>query len=189
MMEALLQLDYATFRWINQVWTHPALDTLLPWCRERWFWSPLYLYIMVYLYQSLDRAFFVRVLIGLVLMIGISDTVSSTLIKKNVQRVRPCNDEYLRPAALLRIENCGSGFSFTSSHATNHFAVAIFFGFIFRKMGKRRVLPALTTWAATIAYAQVYVGVHYPLDVLCGALLGTLIGWCMAFWTLKWDPA
>ncbi|MEY2901476.1 MAG: hypothetical protein RLY89_582, partial [Bacteroidota bacterium] len=79
----------------------------------------------------------------------------------------------------LLLPNCGSGYSFTSSHATNHFAFAVF---IFITMGQ--VLGkwkwAFLFWAGSVAYAQVYVGVHYPIDVLVGGLLGTLIGFISA---------
>jgi len=83
--------------------------------------------------------------------------------------------EWLR----LLLPSCGSGYSFTSSHATNHFAFGVF---VFLTMGK--VLGkwkwAFIFWAGSVAYAQVYVGVHYPLDVLSGAMMGSLIGWAMA---------
>jgi undecaprenyl-diphosphatase len=70
---------------------------------------------------------------------------------------------------------CGSGYSFPSTHATNHFAFALFMiGTLAQRY--RWIVAPLIIWAAAIAYAQVYVGVHYPFDVLCGALLGSSIG-------------
>ncbi|MBK8699845.1 MAG: phosphatase PAP2 family protein [Saprospiraceae bacterium] len=77
---------------------------------------------------------------------------------------------------------CGSGYSFTSSHATNHFAIATFLSF---SLGTflRKVRTPLFTWAGVISLAQVYVGVHFPLDVLCGGLLGFSVGlfWAWVF--------
>jgi undecaprenyl-diphosphatase len=75
----------------------------------------------------------------------------------------------------LLLEHCSGGFSFTSSHATNHFGFAMFVFLttkdVFGKWGRW-----LFVWAATISYGQVYVGVHYPVDILFGALLGICIG-------------
>lgn len=70
--------------------------------------------------------------------------------------------------------NCGSGFSFTSSHATNHFGVGLAFILLFGKRIKW-FIPAFLFWASSIALAQVYVGVHYPSDIFAGAVLGSLI--------------
>lgn len=108
-----------------------------------------------------------------------SDTISSKLIKYEVKRLRPCQEVKLEPAAITRVD-CGSGFSFTSSHAANHFCLAAFivalFGF---HMKAWKYL--WWVWAGLISLAQVYVGVHYPLDVIAGALLGCTIGVSLGF--------
>ena len=113
------------------------------------------------------------------LTVGISDTVSSQWIKKNVKRLRPCNDAQISNEVVLRIR-CGGGYSFTSSHATNHAAIAMFLFFIF---GSERRLwrYLLVFWAISIGIAQIYVGVHYPLDVGVGLTIGALIGWMVSF--------
>ncbi|MBK8556199.1 MAG: phosphatase PAP2 family protein [Lewinellaceae bacterium] len=77
---------------------------------------------------------------------------------------------------VIRRVSCGGGYSFTSSHAANHFAVAVFLAAVFGGLS-RWLRPGLLLWAAVISFAQVYVGVHYPGDVLAGALLGAIIGW------------
>ncbi len=111
-------------------------------------------------------------------VVAVSDTTSSKLIKKSVQRIRPCNDANIKSEVQLLV-TCGSGYSFTSSHATNHFAVATFLILtLFRRF--RWAKFALVSWAASIAYGQVYVGVHYPLDVLAGSFLGIIIGVLLA---------
>jgi len=104
-----------------------------------------------------------------------ADFSSSQILKKQVQRLRPCNDPALAAQVQLRVP-CGSGYSFTSSHAANHFAVALFLIGVFGDLN-RWIRPSLLLWAGSIALSQVYVGVHYPGDVLCGGLLGSLIGW------------
>ena len=110
---------------------------------------------------------------------GLADTTSSRLIKNTVKRVRPCNDENVKMHVKLLVP-CGSGYSFTSSHAANHFAAAVFIIFTF--LDNRKWLKwSLLVWAASISFGQVYVGVHYPLDVICGGLLGSGIGWLCAY--------
>lgn len=75
----------------------------------------------------------------------------------------------------LLLGHCSGGYSFTSSHATNHFGFAVYVSITLKPILKKWKYVFLI-WAATISYAQVYVGVHYPLDILCGAILGTTIG-------------
>jgi undecaprenyl-diphosphatase len=106
----------------------------------------------------------------------LSDQISSSVVKPLFARLRPCNDPDLSTQVRLLLDGCGAGYSFTSSHATNHFALAIFLTVTLRQwIGKYTWV--LYLWAASIGYAQVYAGVHYPFDILAGALLGTGIGW------------
>ncbi|NJK84133.1 MAG: phosphatase PAP2 family protein [Saprospiraceae bacterium] len=107
--------------------------------------------------------------------VGLADQVSSQLVKKNVKRLRPCRQIELQENINVLVP-CGSGYSFTSSHATNHFAIATFVGFILFSAA-RVALVLLFFWAATIALGQVYVGVHYPFDIGVGACIGLFIGY------------
>ena len=174
MLETLQHWDAFIFQGINSGLGNPVFDALLPWCREKWFWMPLYVFIVAFSVLNFGRRGWIIVL-GLVLAAGLADFTSSTLIKKNVQRLRPCNNPEMVQTLELRAP-CGSGYSFTSSHAANHFAAAVFligvFGGVFRWLR-----PVALVWAGIIAFSQVYVGVHYPGDVLIGALLGSAIGW------------
>ncbi len=181
-------LDSTLLYWINTVGSNSVFDILLPLFRERLFWAPLYLFVAAFALQNFGRHTGMIVLLGLVLAVGLADFTSSTLIKKNVQRLRPCNDPTVNALVVQRVP-CGSGYSFTSSHAANHFAVAVFFGMV---LGARipRIRAVLLVWATAIAYSQVYVGVHYPGDVLGGALLGSVIGWwvLVTFRRYGWLP-
>ncbi len=145
----------------------------MPYWRSKYLWAPLYLFLLVFILFNYPKKGWV-LLLALVATIGLADIVSSHLVKKNVQRQRPCQHEELQQRVYLLIP-CGGGYSFTSSHATNHFAIA---GFLILTLGKRfrQIRWPLLLWAASIAYGQVYVGVHYPSDVIAGALLGLLIG-------------
>ena len=119
------------------------------------------------------------------LTVGLADIMSSKVLKKNVERLRPCQNTEVRAEARLLV-GCGHSYSFTSSHAANHFALATFLALTLGRAYRRMRLPLLL-WAASIAYGQVYVGVHYPLDVLFGALTGILIAYIMAKVYLRWD--
>jgi membrane-associated phospholipid phosphatase len=173
-VEALIAIDRWLFRLINDGMANAFFDAILPWCRERVFWAPFYLFVVAFGWFNLGPRRSGFILLAMVVTLGLADFTSSTLIKKNVQRIRPCNDSSMQ--VQLRLEHCGSGYSFTSSHATNHFAVATLLIGVYGGY-HRRVRPILLMWAATIAFAQVYVGVHYPFDVFCGAVLGVLLGY------------
>jgi undecaprenyl-diphosphatase len=136
----------------------------------------LFFSVLLFLKQGKKVGLF---LLFAILTIGLSDFTSSVLIKENIQRIRPCNDPVFKKQVFLRAP-CGSGYSFTSSHATNHFALATF---IILGLGTfiRKWRYLILFWAISIGFAQIYVGVHYPLDVLVGFLLGALIGGLGAF--------
>lgn len=178
-IDALQSLDAAIFTWINQGWSNPVFDLLLPLCREKWFWAPLYLFVAAFTVLNFGKKS-AWIIAGLVLAVALADHSSSEWVKKNVQRLRPCNDPALRETVVLRLDSCGSGYSFTSSHAANHFAAAVFLIGVFGGLS-RWVRIALLGWASLVALSQVYVGVHYPGDVIGGGLLGALLGW----WTWR----
>lgn len=168
-MEALLSLDESLYMTINSEWHNGLLDMILIPFRHKLFWIPLYLFLLLFISMNYGKIAWV-VLLGLFMTIAISDGMSSQLIKKNVKRIRPCHMEKLSP---IKRVPCSHGYSFTSSHATNHFAIGTYLFLLFAFSKWRWFFLG---WAGLIAYAQVYVGVHYPLDVLVGGMLGGLIG-------------
>ena len=173
-MHILLSWDATLFHFINTGLSNPVFDALLPFCREKWLWAPVYLFLGAFFLVNFGKKGWIYIL-TMVLAVGLADFTSSSLLKKNVRRIRPCND----PAMVVQERvSCGSGYSFTSSHAANHFAVAVF---VIGILGDQRrwIRPVALVWAGLIAFSQVYVGVHYPLDVIVGALLGSVIGWWM----------
>ncbi len=176
-MSELTQLDLKLFHDINQVWTHPLLDVFLAFMRNMYVWAPLYVFMIAYLVLNFGKRGWIYAL-GILWSFAISDQCSSQLIKKNVKRLRPCNELSLVDHRRTLVQ-CGTGYSFTSSHAANHTCIAVFIlltgaGFI----GDWRFL--FLPWALIISYAQVYVGVHYPGDVLAGMILGCMIGIMMS---------
>lgn len=181
-MEAILNADYELFHLINGSLSNPFFDFWLKWMRNEWIWFPLYVFIISFFIYNYGRNAYWLILFCF-LTVGTSDTVSSQLIKKTVKRERPCRNEAIHnPVVRIR---CGSGYSFTSSHATNHFAIAVFLTLTLGRVIKRIGIP-LITWAAIIGFAQIYVGVHFPLDVLTGSLIGIGIGWLWSYVFMKY---
>lgn len=170
MLEALLEADRAFFLLLNQQAQHAWLDIIMPIWRTKTTWLPLYALLLFVIAKEYKwSTFWVLILIGA--SIALADQTSSIWIKHSVQRLRPCREPLLMDQVRTLV-HCGTGFSFTSSHACNHFALVMQLFLLFRKEWKTRYWIFWFAWAASIAYGQVYVGVHYPLDVFVGAFVG-----------------
>ncbi len=174
----ILDLDRDLFFKINSSWTNSFLNGVFPWWRDATTWMPLYLFLLLFIFLNFGWKAWPW-LLALIITVSITDQLSSNLLKNWVNRPRPCNDVLLRMHVNLLINRCPSSASFPSSHAVNHFGVAVFFYMTLRKyLGKWSFL--FFVWAATISYGQVYVGVHYPLDIIGGAIIGSIIGYLTA---------
>jgi len=174
MLDTIIEWDYHVQMLLNQQWTNDFLDMIMPYWRDKKTWIPLYLLLIIGLIAKY-RWKGVVIILTVLLVIAVSDIVSSHLIKKTVERLRPCRTPVIMEQVRMLV-NCGGGYSFTSSHATNHFALATILFLVFKQHHYYRwVWRVLFLWAASIAYGQVYVGVHFPVDILCGAVLGMLI--------------
>ncbi|MFP5079609.1 phosphatase PAP2 family protein [Pedobacter sp. JCM 36344] len=173
MIESLQHFDVDLFLMIHRGLSNPFFDWLLPLMRNKYFWAPLYLFIIIFCVKEYKRKGWL--MIGMLfLTFAIGDLMASRLIKYSVGRIRPCNESTLTNEIIHRVP-CGSGYSFPSAHATNHFAIAVFLIFLFFDRWKP-ILPLALSWAFIISFSQIYVGVHYPIDVFGGAILGILIG-------------
>ncbi|MDX1477237.1 MAG: phosphatase PAP2 family protein [Saprospiraceae bacterium] len=172
MLEALIDLDTDLLIWIHDHLHSGWLNSWVPLLREKWLWVPVYIFLILFMAFNFRRTGMVWVLL-LLFAVGLADTTSSKVIKRSVKRLRPCHVERVE-AQIETLIPCGGKYAFTSSHAANHFAVAFFVIFTLGRLIRGVRWPALV-WAAAICFAQVYVGVHYPLDVLGGAVLGFLI--------------
>jgi membrane-associated phospholipid phosphatase len=185
-LESVQSFDQSLFVLVNWIATHPWLDTLMPFFRESTFWIPFYLFLIVFVFVNFGKKGWVWLLFAFITVL-LTDQLSSSIIKNWVQRPRPCSDPLFSDQVRLLLDHCSGGYSFTSSHATNHFGVATFlFITLGRYFGTWKYL--LFIWASLICYAQVYVGVHYPLDVVFGALLGFTIGHFVCWAYQKSDP-
>ncbi len=170
----LIAKDKQLFLAINQRHTNSFFDWLMPIWRNSNTWIPLYVLMLIFVISKLKKQVWIWILAASVTFL-LSDQISSHILKPFFARPRPCNDVDFAPQVRLLLHHCGSGFSFTSSHACNHFGIAIFFITTLSSYLKNWKYLFIA-WAVIVCYAQVYVGVHYPLDVLCGAVLGALIG-------------
>lgn len=171
--QQLLHLDYQLTFLVNREMVHPVLDDLFLLLRESIFHVPLYLFIIICSFQVFGKKAIWWVL-GAISLIALCDLLSSHVIKAYFNRPRPCRDPFLAGQIRFLARYCGANGSFTSSHAVNHFAFATYVASTMRGISKWFNL--LFVWALAIAYAQVYVGVHYPSDVLAGAFLGIVFG-------------
>lgn len=175
-MSEILAIDRSLFQFVNTSMTNDLFDAVIPWLREPVFWAPIYLFIIGFcLFNFGKKGYFI--IVFLALTAGTADFISNTVIKKNVERLRPCRA--LSADEVIKRVHCGSGYSFTSNHAANHFAISWYLIFLL-PIGRRGLKIGLGVWAFVVAFAQVYVGVHYPLDVISGGLLGVCIA---AFWS------
>lgn len=169
----LLYLDYKIWYYVNTVWHNDFLDSLMPWCRNQYTWAPLYLFLLLFMTLRFGKRGWLWCA-GFLLTFALSDYISASMIKPIFQRARPCNNPYLQDLVHLIVPR-SSGYSFPSSHAANHFSLACFSALT---LGKRYrwVWIVAAFWAVLVSYAQVYVGVHFPMDIAAGGLLGICIG-------------
>jgi len=174
-MEKLKAWDRWLFEQINSQLTNSFLDAVLPYLRNSNYWMPLYLFFLVFVTLNFGKRGWLWVLI-FICTVALTDLISSRIFKEGFERLRPCRDPDMLFRVRLLLKNCSGGFSFTSSHAANHFGMATFFFLTFRSVFNSKWVWLAFLWAFSICYAQVYVGVHYPSDIAGGALIGLITG-------------
>ncbi|WP_207493963.1 phosphatase PAP2 family protein [Aridibaculum aurantiacum] len=167
-------IDKSFFLLINNTLTNSFFDSFFPIYRESNTWMPLYLFLFVLIVFNFRWKAMPWILF-FIITVSVCDQFSSAFLKEFFGRLRPCRDPDFNQYVRLLVVHCPISGSFTSSHAANHFGMATFIIITLGKyLGKYRW--AFWFWAGSIVYGQVYVGVHYPLDVIGGALVGIGIG-------------
>lgn len=168
MINQLVAIDTALFVFLNTKLTHPVLDSVMPFVTEQENWYPVLIGLWLALIIWGGRRGRMAA-VALIIAIALTDQISCSVIKPLVGRVRPCNA--LTPAQCHLLVGRSSAMSFPSAHAANSFAMATV-----ASWRLRRFAPLFYFIAVVVAYSRVYVGVHYPLDALAGAVLGALLG-------------
>ena len=171
LFQTLQQWDQDLFNLINNRLDNPFFDAFMPVLRISYIWAPFYLFILVFVSVNYKKKGFWWIILFLC-TVALADMVGTNVFKHNLHRIRPCNTSGIFPHLRLLVI-CPSGYGFTSNHAANHFGMATFIFLTFRHVFKKWIW-LIFLWAGAICYAQVYVGVHYPGDILGGALLGIL---------------
>lgn len=165
--------DHAVFYWINRDMTNSFFNWLMPAITDLHKTAPFKVIVLLLLSYFLlwkRRMEGAVIFGGLLITMALADVIGGKLIKPTFERLRP---SLVLQDTILR--SPGSGFSFTSNHASNMFCLAVFLGFFYP-----RLRPWLIAVAALIAFSRVYVGVHFPTDVIVGAAWGSVLGTFMA---------
>jgi len=167
-METLNRLDTNAFLTLNG-WHTAWLDGVMYWVSDREFWFPAYALLLIWLGWKFQwRA--LGVVLALALTIALSDQVTSSVMKPLFLRLRPCHEPAIDQWVHV-VWECGGSYGFASSHAANSFSFAVLLYLLLHR--HRTFTRFLFVWAALVSYSRIYVGAHYPLDVLAGAAVGT----------------
>jgi undecaprenyl-diphosphatase len=173
MIEELLKYDTDLFLFLNNLGSE-TWDGLWKLITNKLTFIPLYALFLVLVYKKYGIRGMVVIIICATLMIATADQLAN-LFKHGLQRPRPCREESLQELMRFVVERCGR-YGYFSGHAVNSMATAVFMGLLFKK--EYYYLPfILLFWAFLVGYSRIYVGVHYPLDVLTGMIFGGLLGW------------
>ena len=168
--EKILEIDTDLFLFLNQFYNN-FFDIIMKQISAKLIWVPLYSIVLFFLYKKFKLKKTILLLFFFALLITLTDQTSVHLFKNVFQRLRPChNPEIQQLTHFLSLP--GSKFGFVSSHAANSFAFAFLSLLLFRN---KNYTIFILTWAFVVSYSRIYLGVHYPLDIIGGAALGIFI--------------
>ena len=186
MIEQLIEYDKDLLRFLNGFHA-PWLDPVMLILTETIAWLPLYIFLLYIVIKEFKREAWI-ILLGIVITILLADQITASLMKPFFARLRPSREPTLEGLVHLVEGYKGGQFGFASSHAANTFGAAMFYFLVFKD--KKRWIGWLFVWAAVMSYTRIYLGVHYPGDILVGALVGMICGW-LAFrltdWVKLWE--
>lgn len=183
MIDSLIQFDQELFLTLNGM--HNAFfDRVMFWVSDTLIWVPFYIFLIYRVVKMHNPRILMLLVPTIALLVLSADQSSVQWFKEVFLRPRPCHEPALEGLVHIVNNKCGGAFGFVSSHATNSFAVAVFVLLIYKEVGWT---AGLLFWAALVSYSRVYLGVHYPGDILGGAILGSLWGgiWYFIFHQLR----
>lgn len=137
-------------------------------------WIPLYAALVYLLYRNFGLKNTLIIIAMITVMAAVTDQLSN-LFKHGFERPRPCREEHLQEIIRYIAPRCGR-YGYFSAHAASSMALAVFLGLLLRNT-QRYLAPLLLVWSSMVGFSRIYVGVHYPLDVLTGMVIGALVGW------------
>jgi undecaprenyl-diphosphatase len=167
MLESLIELDQELFLWLNGLHTD-WLDPIMLFITKSNPWIPLYALILFFVIRKLKWQSW-SMMIAFAVLITLADQSASGFFKPFFERYRPCHEPAIQDMVHM-VKGCGGQYGFASSHASNTFALAFFLWFIYRNKYAKMMIG----WAVVVSYSRIYVGVHYPGDIIMGAILGLL---------------
>jgi undecaprenyl-diphosphatase len=173
MYEALVDFDRNLFLALNSMHS-PMMDSVMWWITGRFIWIPLYAFMAYFLYRKFGNQALFMVLFGAIL-ITLSDQ-GSVMLKNFFERERPCHDEFISLLVHTVNNKCGGKFGFVSSHASNTMAVFAYLMLLTRHSFSRKLMVAIGFWVLIVSYSRIYLGVHFPADIIGGWLVGILAG-------------
>ena len=171
MIENLIELDQRLFLLLNGAGSE-FLDPIMLFLTGTWIWVPVYLFLGYFFIRKSGLKGLINLLIVFLTLL-ISDQASVHLFKEVFERLRPCHDPAIMDQVRLVTDHCGGQFGFVSSHAPNSFALLVVSAGLVRN---RTYSFILIFWALIVSYSRIYVGVHYPGDVIGGIILGITLG-------------
>lgn len=181
MLDQLLKYDTELFLFLNNL-GNTSWDGFWRFVTEKWSSIPLYAFLLYFVFKHYGWKGTLVIIVCVALMITATDQIAS-LFKYGIKRPRPCKVEELQPLMRYVADGCGR-FGYFSAHAASSMAAAVFLGLSLQKWYK--YLPfLLLVWAVITGYSRIYLGVHYPLDVLSGMAFGGLTGW-LFYLIQKW---
>ena len=176
-METLIDIDKSLFVFLNSLGSD-SFDFIWLSITDKKSSIPLYIFLIYYIYKKFSNKEFLKYLILVIILIVLTDQASG-FFKDFFQRLRPCYDQEINSFIRIVKEGCGGLYGFFSAHAANTFAVATFFYFTLKRYSKN--FKYLFLWAAIVSYSRIYVGVHFPFDIIFGACFGTVLGYLFSF--------